>query len=155
MNPTAHALVRAWIRELRADGRSQAEVGAIFGLSQPRISRIESGKDGASSEALTAAARKLGRLDAAFQALNAGNKSSTTQYTEREDRYPNRASAIKAATELEYDGRAIEAVRDYALDSDEDPPKRWWLEKIASIEREINDPFRPKGPSGRKETEDL
>lgn len=65
-------------------------------------------------------------------------------------RYPNRREAVNAARQAGVDERAISDVQSEQLQSAEDPPPAWWLERIMDHARRYRDPFLSATPPGRK-----
>jgi len=162
----AKRYVAKWLKEHQQAGGDASALAKNNGLVPSNLSQVRDGILGIGAKNGDKWARLVGlsdhseliRVAKAWAALppkerekpimNAGRRR-----LELDERYPNRAIAVKIARQLELAEFAIAQVE--ALQATEDPPARWWLEQIQAHDKILGDPFRPKGPSGRKETEDL
>src|SRR5690348_9592993 len=124
LEPKANELARAMLRELWKT-RSQTELEGFLGISQGRISRLVSNdpNEGTSARVLMRAATLLGREQEALAVLTNDEIIGVNFLgdDEEEDRYPNRAVAIRYARDLGYSDEAIADVKKAALEEKEDP----------------------------------
>lgn len=67
------------------------------------------------------------------------------------ERYPNRAIAMRAARDLGLSEKAIADIAEAKLESNTDKPSKWWFEKIQDRDKVYSDPFAKAGPSGKKD----
>lgn len=134
-----------WVIENRFDGNGSAWSVAA-GKSRTHVTTLmyrlrqnpQSGQEFETLRALATAAK----VSLSWLAEGVGTPDSYDELaSDREDRYPNRAEAISLARRAGYSATAVADIQAMALDADNDPPVRWWLEKIQERDRQLADPF--------------
>lgn len=142
---SVNALLRYRVREALRAGSTVRDLAKKIGISHPIVLDIQSGTHQLSKqdtvEKLAAAfdipmadlyahAAKFAKENPALVAEEGGQPLASQTRVEREDRYPERAKAIKAAEALEIRPDAIANVAASHWKAAEARDARWWLAQI-------------------------
>jgi transcriptional regulator with XRE-family HTH domain len=123
--------VRDAIRRLVSSAGTQTAAAKQLSVTQQTISDVLKGK----APGVALARRVAEALGVPLDALLAG--TAQTERVVRDERYPNRTRAIRAARELGLSEDAIETVATMALKSAVDPAPEEWLDMIRDEARRL------------------
>lgn len=149
------AYVRSKLREL-SKTKSEAEIGAIVGVSAPMINMIKNLKRGVGADAEEGFAKLLtrGSVDQLRKDArvwceeNPGSLPPEEPVIIYDERYPNRTRAIIAARALGRSELAIASVANMSFKDANDPSPDDWLKDIDAEERRLSREHRdPRGTS--------
>lgn len=114
---------------------TQGELCDQAGIDPAILSRLLSGKrPGVSSQTVGRMARTLG---VSVDWLTTGEGSEARTDDQEEDRYPERARAIRAAQVLGVHPRAVEFAAALYLPNGEDFDAKWWLDMILAADSKL------------------
>lgn len=129
--------IRELLRQHLDSGRlTQDEVAKAIGVSQATVSDIKNGRRGIGVKSLPALARLFGQTT--DQVLGGRALAGPARVTVLDDRYPNRARALRAWRELLRDEEAAANVESLAMDRDDDPSPDEWFADLEREERRLN-----------------
>ncbi len=130
-NEAARELFRRLLKD-----RTQVDLAATLGLTQTAVSGFLSGRQGTSRGIVELACELAGEDPATIL----GNRPRLVLV----ERYPNRATAIKARPNASR--AAVAALQSLSLESPDDPPVAWWAAKLATYETALRtaDALGPK-----------
>lgn len=130
---------------------SQRELARRSGLNDSQVgttmTRLKANPNAEIERPTLVAIAKGGQVSLAWLATGEGQPTGGELVVMRDERYPNRAEAVTMAHKLGYAEQAIRDVLLMQLQAEQDPPTRWWLERIQERDRQLKDPYI-RGPSG-------
>lgn len=130
--------LRRVLLQLRADrGWTQTQAGKALGVTQARISGLETGTGGGfGGDIARSIARELGMTFPALMGWIA-----TEEPPPSNEPYPNRSVAVRAGRLLRLSEDAIAALVAKALDEGSaDPPPRWWMRRLLELDDALRGP---------------
>lgn len=134
MNHYLQTFLTEWLRE--HPGATKAELARTLDISGAHVTNITKHGRGAGADVEDAVAKYAGvTVDELRRRARESYRDATgTLEVQREDRYPNRARALKfMEPETSPEGRA--RVQSMQLQSDVDPPASWWAREIERAEQ--------------------
>lgn len=119
-------------------GLTQGELSESAGIDPSILSRLLSGKrSSASAQTIARMARTL-QVSSGWLATGEGD-ADRAEGGETQDRFPERAKALRAARELGLHPRALEFVAALYLPNGENFDAKWWLDMLLTADKKLRE----------------